>query len=119
MKAIGLDAMFAGQSHWVSLHSADPGLTGANEISGNAYGRVLMEFPAAGGDAVAENTNQETFGPATPAGWGTVTHWGIWTAGSGGTYRGGFALTTPRPIGVGEPALFAIGALTVTFPDPS
>jgi len=64
---------------------------------------------------VIENTNRETFGPATPAGWTQVTHWGRWTLASGGTWRGGYALTTPRTVLAEDEAFFDAGTLVATL----
>ena len=64
---------------YISLHTADPGTTGANEVSGNAYARVAATFAAPSGGAVV-NTNVVTFPAPTPANWGTVTNAGVWDA---------------------------------------
>jgi hypothetical protein len=114
-KALLLDAQFNSGTVWVSLHSGDPSTTGANELSGNGYGRKLMEFNAAGADGITENTNEETFGPATPAGWTEATYFGLWSAETVGTFRGGFLLTTPKTVAALETAHFAVGALTVSI----
>ncbi len=72
----------------VSLHTADPGTTGASEAAGGSYARQALTWSAASaGIAVA---NEVTF--SVPA--GTYTHFGVWNAASGGTFRGGNALTT-------------------------
>lgn len=110
-KAIMIDALLQG-TIYVSLHTADPGTDGANELIGNGYGRQLMPFNAAGADGITENTNDETFGPATTAGWTEATHFGFWSAETEGTFHGGFALTTPRTVALGDSAQFAAGELT-------
>lgn len=77
---------------YVSLHTADPSTTGANEASGGSYARQALSFAAAtGGTAVA---TQVTFD--VPA--GTYTHFGVWTAVSGGTFRGGNPLSATATI---------------------
>lgn len=114
-KSLLLDAQFQNGTVYVSLHTGDPSTTGANELSGNGYQRQLMEFNAAGADGVTENTNIETFGPATPAGWTEVTYFGLWSAQTEGTFRGGFALTTPQTVAAGNSAKFAAGALVVSI----
>lgn len=73
---------------YYSLHTADPGTTGASEATGGspAYARKLTVFAAAsGGSRVGTLV---TFDLAA----GTYTHWGQWTAVSGGTYIDGGAL---------------------------
>lgn len=68
---------------WVALHTADPGETGANEVSGGTgpYARQQAAFGAASAGAVANSAQIDFAGmPAT-----TVWAWSIWTAVSGGT----------------------------------
>jgi hypothetical protein len=70
-----------------SLHTADPGTTGANESSA---GRQAVAFNVdADGDLTLTVTENFTGGAAS----GACTHVGLWSASSGGTFRGGFALT--------------------------
>lgn len=107
-----------GASEWVSLHTADPGTDGSNELSGNGYGRVQVELTAAA-DGERPNTNLETFGPATTAGWTQVTHFAFWSAQTAGTFKGGFALTTPKTVALGESAEFGAGTLVAKITDPA
>lgn len=77
-----------GGANYYSLHTADPGLTGANEATGGspAYARELASgFPAASGGS--STNGSVTFD--LPA--GTYTHWGRWSTASGSTgfYEGG------------------------------
>lgn len=65
---------------YVSLHTADPGLTGTSEVSGTGYARIAVTFSAPaddGDDEMIQNSGALTFGPAG-ASWGTVTHFGVW-----------------------------------------
>jgi hypothetical protein len=118
-KALGNDAML-GTPVWVSMHSASPSSNGANEITTNGCARVQVEFGAAAGTNGAKaNSNVERFGPATPGAMTQATHWGYWTLETGGTFRGGFALTTPRTAGIGDYLEFAVGALVATITDPT
>lgn len=66
-----------------SLHSADPGSTGANEISGGspAYARKPLTWSVGTVDGVVTAT--AVFD--VPAGQ-AVTHGALWTALTGGTY---------------------------------
>jgi hypothetical protein len=100
---------------FVSLHTADPGDTGANEITGGAYARQgPVTFANAGGNpTVASNSAIVTY-PAATAAWGTISHFGIWSAATGGTFRGSGALSTPKPVNNGDTARFAANALTIT-----
>lgn len=100
---------------YVSLHTADPGNTGANEVSGNAYVRQgPITFANAGNNpTVASNTAILTY-PAATASWGTIGWFGIWTAATAGTFQGSGALTSAKPIASGDTARFLAGALTIT-----
>ena len=100
---------------YVSLHTADPGNTGASEVSGSAYARVgPVTFANAGNNpTVASNSAIVTF-PMASGSWGTVSYFGIWTAASGGTFQGSGALTTSKAVGNGDTARFLAGALTIT-----
>jgi hypothetical protein len=72
-----------------SLHTADPGTTGASEVAGGSYTRQAITWQAAGSGSktlVASVTFQ--IPPST-----TITHAGTWNAASSGTFRGGGALS--------------------------
>lgn len=72
---------------FVSIHDGDPGTTGANEITGGPYARVAVDFPAAA--AAASEVEVEVLVGAG----GPYTHFGLWSAASAGTFRGGAVLT--------------------------
>ena len=102
-------------SAYVSLHTADPGATGASEVVGGAYARQgPIAFTEAGNNpTVASNSAILTFPPATAA-WGMISYFGLWTAASGGTFQGSGALTTAGPVNNGDTARFLAGSLTIT-----
>jgi hypothetical protein len=65
---------YAAQAGLVSLHTADPGTTGANELSGGGYARETPAWNAAsGGQAQAVVTFDVPIS--------TISHVGIWDAG--------------------------------------
>jgi hypothetical protein len=66
---------------WISLHSADPGLTGANEVTGGspAYARKQNTFPAFA-SGTADNDTAILFD--VPA--GDVVGWGVWDLATAG-----------------------------------
>ena len=84
-KNLMLDAL-AAVAVFVSLHSADPGATGANEISGGspAYARKAGTWNAAAAGSL-DNSNVPAFD--VPAGT-TVAFVGFWSAVTGGTFYG-------------------------------
>lgn len=96
---------------FVSLHTADPGTTGASEVAGGTYARVAVTWGAASGGQVA-NSNALTINlPAAT----TAAYFGVWSASSAGTYYIGGALspsvTTGGSAGV---VSIAIGGIVVT-----
>lgn len=73
-----------GGGTWISLHSASPATTGANEISGGSYARVQTTWSGSGGGSKAGS--QVTINvPAST----TIEYFGIWSASSSGNYIGG------------------------------
>lgn len=88
----------------VSLHVGDPATSGANECTGNNYGRAAVDntianWPAASGGQKA-NGVAIVFARATlgSGGWGLVTHFGLWDASSGGNFWRGAALIDPQTL---------------------
>jgi len=101
---------------YVSLHTADPGLTGANEVTGDAYVRIAGTFGAptdgSTGRKIA-NSAAVTFPEIDSTGNRTVSHFCIWDAETGGNPRYNGALATTRVVNAGLPASFEIGDLEV------
>lgn len=85
----------------MSLHTADPGATGANELVGGApaYARQAVAWSAPDNGTVALS-NIPVFNVAQGV---TVSHVGFW---KGATFLQGFALTEPQPF---------VNAGTLTF----
>lgn len=79
-------------ARWISLHTADPGATGASEVAGST--RAQTTFPA----AVNGTATGTPAGVQVPAG-GPYTHWGAWSAQTGGTFYEGGTLPTPETYG--------------------
>ncbi len=77
----------------ISLHTADPGTTGASEATGGspAYARKTTAWTGGTADGSVAGS-QVTFDAAA----GTYTHMGIW---NGATFVAGFALSTPVTLG--------------------
>lgn len=92
---------------YLSAHTASPSTTGANEATGGspAYARKAPTFNAAGAAGPLGSTLQ----PATagvawssqvtfdlPA--GSYSHFGGWSASTGGTFRGGNLMATSQTL---------------------
>lgn len=86
----------------LTLHSADPGTTGTNLVT--TASRVAASWSVdADGDLTLSSAAAFTGAAASTA----VTHVGLWSAATSGTFRGGFPLT-------GDTTTNAAGEYTVT-----
>ena len=90
-----LASAYAGLGTWISVHTASPGTTGANEATGGApaYARKQTTWSGGASDGVTTGS-QVTFD--LPA--GTYSHIGIWSASTAGTFVD-FAAITPVTLG--------------------
>ena len=95
----------------VSLHTADPGATGADEVVGGDYERKTptLDAPAS---KVIDNTVAVEWENMPAC---TVTHLGIWDTEAVPGFWWGGALTVSKTLGAGDTFRLAIGALTVTL----
>lgn len=93
---------------YISVHTADPGTTGASESTGGSpvYARKAAVFGAAvNGTATAAELTFDV--PAS-----TITHFGVWSAVTAGTFRGG------NPLAGGSQVFTAQGQLKLTIAIP-
>lgn len=79
---------------YISAHTADPSTTGTNEVSGGSYARQQTTWAAASAGSRAGSQVSVPIPAAT-----SVTHWGIWSASTAGTFLGGFALGATETFG--------------------
>jgi hypothetical protein len=115
---------------WMALFTAAPtDAGGGTEVTGGAYARVNLPPLDTNWNATQGGTSGNSSGsagatgnaiaivfPAPSANWGTVTHFAIMDAATGGNMLIWDVLTVPRTIISGDPApSFAIGALAVTI----
>lgn len=106
-KNLAIDGVMQGATITVSLHSADPGSTGASELTGGSYARQTATFGVASG-GVAQNSATITFSGLPAA---TITHAGVWRS---GTFMFGLQLSSTRTVQAGDGLYFAVGGITVT-----
>lgn len=100
-------------ARYLALHTDDPGEDGATgELSGGGYARQAVTFDAAASGATS-NTSTHTF-TASGGDWGTVTHFSIRDAETGGNCLYVGALSTSRTIGDGESGTVAAGDIDIT-----
>lgn len=119
-----IDALLGDATIWpatvyIGLMTAAPALDGSGvvEPSGGSYARVavtnnLTQWPAAA-SRTKSNANEIAF-PTATAGWGTISHVGIFSASSGGDLLGYQALATARGVLNGDTFKLPAGDLQVT-----
>lgn len=91
----------------VSLHTASPGESGTNEVTGGGYARQTPTLGAVASKAVS-NTGVIEFANMPAC---TVTHVGLWD--QGGTFWWWGALAASKAVAAGDTARFAVGELDI------
>ena len=114
---------------YVGLFTAAPSdAGGGTEVSGGSYARVNLpplDTNWGGTHGTTTGASSGTTGmtankvalvyPSPTANWGTITHFGLFDAVTGGNLLVWDALTTPRTILSGEPPpVFPVDAMTIT-----
>jgi hypothetical protein len=102
-------------STWfLALFTSDPGETGSGtEVSGAGYARKAIGFNGAS-NPVTGPTAQISF-TASGGNWGSVTHWAVYDAVSGGNLLVYGALTTAKTVNDGDTAVAAVDAFSVSL----
>lgn len=103
-------------NQFISLHTADPGETGSTaELTDSGYARKSASFgtPVSGAGTCA-NDAEVLFNAIADAGPFTVTHFGIWTAATGGSCIIKGALATSKQFSQNDVPRFPVGSLVVT-----
>lgn len=80
--------------NYISLHTSDPGGSGSSEVAGGTYARKPTTWGGTSGSA----TTGSAITADIPAGT-TITHWGLWSAVSGGTFLYGGTLPASETFG--------------------
>ena len=113
-----IDHMFRNQAYtspsavYVSLHTADPGLDGANEVTGGSYARKALTLAAASSKSSSNGVAVEfTSMPAT-----SVLYGGVWDQGgtTGNFYASG-SLSASKIVNSGDTFQFPISNFTITM----
>ena len=81
-----------GVAAYASLHTADPGATGVNEVTGGspAYARKALSWDTAASGSIPLKATFPVFDvPAAT----TVAYVGLWSLASGGTFYGSWDVT--------------------------
>jgi len=82
------------------------------EISGGSYARQSIAFDAAA-SGTTDNTSAVDF-PTATASWGTVSHYGLFDASSGGNLLIHGAFTASKAVASGDILRIAAGELDIT-----
>jgi len=104
------------QNLFLALYISDPTDDDiGTEIAGGGYARQPITFglpEQIGGRGQITNNAQITFPNAT-ANWGTISHWGVRDAATGGNLLTYAPVPTPKLIESGDEAKFNVSAITV------
>lgn len=116
-----IDHTFGGTAYsapatlYLGLHTSNPDEDDSGtevSTSGTAYGRQTIAFTVSG--SACENTSAVEFATAT-AGYGTVTHVGVYDASSGGNLLAYAQLTVSKTISTGDVFRVPAGDLDISL----
>src|SRR5690242_3793944 len=96
-----LAAKYGQDAAYGSLHTADPGTSGTSEVTGGTYARKALSWSAAANGQITATAIFDV-----PSG-ATVTHAGLFTAASAGTFVDKVAITSQT--------FSSAGTLTVNY----
>jgi hypothetical protein len=96
---------------FVSLHTADPGLSGSAEVSASPYARKSAAWAAAASGSVSSASAIVFDVPGST----TINHLGYWSASATGTFYGSRALDTAQTYATPGTYTIAIGNITETI----
>ena len=100
-------------SRFLSLHTGDPGNTGANEVVGGAYARQAVAFTNTGNNPTVAANSAVVQYPAATATWGVIGFFGVWTAASGGSFIGGWPVALSKTVEIDDIARWDVGKLKI------
>lgn len=96
----------------VALYTSNPGPTNTGaEVTGGSYARQAVTLSTASG-AATTNTNELVF---TGLPGGTITHWAIFDADTGGSFLSYGALTTNAVTETGDDFIIPIGDIDLSM----
>lgn len=100
-------------ARYISVHTGTP--TGGNEVAVGSYARQLAgTWSQTGSDPTVASNDANIVFPTASADWGTITHFGIWDAVSGGNLLGYEAVSVAKAILTGDALRFLAGELDVS-----
>jgi hypothetical protein len=107
-----LNERYRTPSVWLALYTNDPTSNDTGtEVSGGGYQRIEIDFTAPITEAGKRTIkiDAEVQSAVATANWGTITHFGIRTAATGGTLISSEALQEPKTINTGERFTILLG----------
>lgn len=111
--ALKATAYAGNASVFLSIHTADPGNTGTpGEFTGYTGTRPAITWNNAAAGA-STNSAQIDFAGFTSG--ATITHVGLWTAATAGTFLGGGALSASKAPVTGDTLRFAAAAISTSI----
>ena len=109
----GATAYTAAGTLYLALFTSDPAEDGSGtEVTGGEYARQTVAFTVAGNNA--SNTSAVEYATAT-AGYGTVSHVGVYDASTSGNLLAYAALTSSKTIETGDVFRVPTGDLDITL----
>lgn len=101
---------------YVAMFVGDPLDTGAGgaEVAGGSYARVVCNSWDVAAARATENSIAITYPEATGS-WGTVTHWALYDAITGGNFLAHGSLAASKTIGPGDNSEFAVGDIDISI----
>jgi hypothetical protein len=104
-----------GSTIYLALSTADPTDTGTGiaEPSGNGYARKAISFGAASGRTITQDA-AVNYDQASGS-WGTITHWALFDAVSGGNFLAHGAFSTGFPVGANDTPSVVSAEVYVAF----
>lgn len=101
---------------YVALSTADPTDSGGSiaEPSGGSYARTVCNTWDVAASRATQNTGAVTF-PTASGSWGTITHWALFDASSGGNMLAHGSFTASKAVASGDTLSCAAGALDISW----
>ena len=113
LQALFNNVTYAVATPYMSLHTADPGETGASEAAGGTYTRQLTDFNVASNPAGTVTNNGIVDFTLMPA--CTITHVGVWDAVAAGNFICSGAFASSKVVNAGDTYRVPDVSLTVTL----
>ena len=110
-EALVLNGLLSG-TVYAALYIGDPEAGGV-EVSGGSYVRQVATFSNSGSNPTTASNNTLITFPTATADWGTITHFALCDASTGGNRLASNAMSVAKPMLTGDIARFPIGSLTI------